>query len=723
MTTISDTDVTRKVSEDQIDTVAADGPTRRTAADRPTPKQRGLGLAAQFFVLAAALLALTIGLTVAVAAWRSTQVAEQTIREDLARVPEVWEGYSSSRSSAALEQVRSLAREPGTLAIFAEEVDLSTRLSFATEDAPQMLQEASTVFLFDRYSGVLARSDRPDGSGVGQPFAGVGWVASVLDTWQGTTAFIRERDSLAMVAAAPVIAGEGDGAQLQGVLAVTFPIGEEALAQLQTLTRGEVAIAADMARRGEAPQLELTAASPGVDGATLVSALKNVPEAFDEVFLSGAVYGPVTVGAGADAREVLALPIFNSSGESLAALLVARSRAEEMASFYAIRRGLIVAGVVMLLLSLPLSYLLGRRIAKPLQKLARGAELIRDGRLDVELPESGGGEVGVLAGAFAAMVEELREKHALEQLVADMRSRSADTGSADTRAAPPLASIARDVRLPALGEVFGDRYKIRSELGRGGMGVVFRASDLELEEDVALKVMRPEAFAEATDGVAKLKQEVRLARRISHPNVIRVHDLVEADGLRCLSMEFVPGTTLLEVLKQHGGLRLAPGLQVAKQLCRGLTAVHSQGIVHRDLKPQNVMVLPNGVVKLMDFGISSGLKGAGATDEGVVVGTPAYMSPEQCRGQDLDFHSDLYSLGIVLWEMFAGKIPFSGSTVGSLIQQQLNTAAPPLRGARADIPAELEQVVMACLAKNPDHRPASASLVYQSLRDVLVTDW
>ncbi len=723
MMTISDTDVTREVSEDHIETVAARVPDRRTGAGRKTQKQRGFGLAVQFFVLAAALLALTLGLTVAIAAWRSGQVAERTIRDDLARVPDVWEGYTLSRSSAALEQVQSLAREPGTLAIFADEVDLSTRLSFATEDAPQMLQEASTVFLFDRYSGVLARSDRPDGSGVGQPFAGVGWVASVLDTWQGTTAFLRERDQLAMVAAAPVIAGEGDGAQLQGVLAVTFPIGAEALAQLQTLTRGEVAIVADMARRGEAPQPELTASTPGIEGTMLDDAVTNNALATETVFLEGQVFGPVTVGTAAEARDVLAVPIFNSSGDSLAALLVARSRAEEMASFYAIRRGLIFAGVAMLLLSLPISYLLGRRIAKPLQELARGAEAIRDGRLDVELPDGGSGEVGVLAGAFGAMVEELREKEALEQLVADMRSRSADTDGGATQAAPPPSAIARDVRLPATGEVFGERYKIRSELGRGGMGVVFRASDLELEEDVALKVMRPEAFEEATDSVAKLKQEVRLARKISHPNVIRVHDLVEAGGLRCLSMEFVPGTSLLAVLKQHGGLRLAPGLQVAKQLCRGLTAVHTEGIVHRDLKPQNVMVLPNGVVKLMDFGISSGLKSAGATNEGVVVGTPAYMSPEQCRGQDLDFRSDLYSLGIVLWEMFAGKIPFSGSTVGSLIQQQLNTAAPPLRGARDDIPPELEQIVMACLAKDPERRPVSASMVYQSLRDVLVTDW
>jgi serine/threonine-protein kinase len=723
MMTTSDTDVTHKVSEDHIETVAAQAPVRRTESGRKTPRQRGLGLAAQFFVLAAALLSLTLGLTVAVAAWRSGQVAEQTIREDLARVPDVWEGYALSRSSAALEQVQSLAREPGTLAIFADEVDLSTRLSFATEDAPQMLQEASTIFLFDRYSGVLARSDRPDGSGIGQPFASVGWVASVLDTWQGTTAFLRERDQLAMVAAAPVIAGEGDGAQLQGVLAVTFPIGTEALAQLQTLTRGEIAIVADMAGRNEPPQPGLAASTPGIDGAALVAALVDDSVATDSVFLAGEVFGPVTIGADAEAREVLAVPIFNSTGDSLAALLVARSRAEEMASFFAIRRGLIIAGVVMLLLSLPISYLLGRRIAKPLQKLARGAELIRDGRLDVDLPEAGSGEVGVLAGAFAAMVEELREKDALEQLVADMRSSSADTDGGATQAAPPPSAIARDARLPATGEVFGERYKIRSELGRGGMGVVFRASDLELEEDVALKVMRPETFADATDGVAKLKQEVRLARRISHPNVIRVHDLVEAGGLRCLSMEFVPGTTLLAVLRQHGGLRLAPGLQVAKQLCRGLTAVHSEGIVHRDLKPQNVMVLPNGVVKLMDFGVSSGLQSAGTNKEGMVVGTPAYMSPEQCRGQELDFRSDLYSLGIVLWEMFAGKIPFSGTTVASLIQQQLNTVAPPLRGARDDVPPELERVVMSCLAKDPDQRPASASLVYQSLRDVLVTDW
>jgi HAMP domain-containing protein len=720
MTMTSDTDVTRNVSEDAIETVVVRD--HRSAARIPRSRPSGLGLGAQVFLLAAALLVATLGLTVAVAAWRANQVAERTIRHDLARVPDVITGYTSTRSGAALDQVRSLAQEPGTMAIFAESVDLSTRLSFAIEDAPNMVSEGSTFFLFDRYSRVLARSDRPDGSGVGQPFAAVGWVASVLDTWQATTSFIRERDTLALVAAAPVITGEGDGARLEGVLAVTFPFGVEALAHVQTLTRGELAVVLDMARRDEPPSPGIGGTTVGFDGQALLTALIDLPQADDIVLSARTTTGPVSVTVGGEALEVVAVPVQNFDGDVLASILVARSRAEEMASFFAIRRGLIIAGALVLLVSLPASFLLGRRIARPLRALAAGAEAIRDGRLDVELPESGGGEVGVLGRAFAAMVEELKEKESLEQLLIDLRARSADTGGT-TVGVPPVAPGIDEQRLPRPGEVFGGRYKIRNEIGRGGMGVVYRATDLELEEDVALKVLKPGAFAAATDGVVKLKQEIRLARRISHANVIRVHDLVEAGGLRCLSMEYIPGTTLLEVLKQHGKLGLAPGLQVAKQLCRGLAAVHSEGIVHRDLKPQNIMVLPNGVVKLMDFGISRGQRGEDEDSEKTVEGTPAYMSPEQCRGEEPSHLSDLYSLGVVLWEMFAGSMPFTGTTVSAVIKHQLHTVAPPLRTVRPDAPEDLERVVMSCLAKQSDRRPQSANAVYLSLREVLVTEW
>ncbi len=397
MTTNSDTEVTRRVTADPLVTLA---PTEALLDRLPSGSRRGgLGLGLQFFLLAAALLAVTLALTVLIAAWRSSVVAERDIREDLARVPEVFAGYASSRAKAALEQVQSLAREPGTQAIFADEVDLSTRLSFAVEDAPTMLQEAGTVFLFDRFSRVLARSDRTDGSGVGQAFAGVGWVASVLDTWQGTTAFIRERDALAVVAAAPVISGEGDGAQLEGVLAVTFPYDAEILARLQALTRGELALVVDAARRGEPVQPSLSLASPGLDGPGLLAEVLGSAEAPQQLFGSRRPFGPTTVRLDGDDRELLAVPIESSSGEVLASLLVTRSRREEMASFFEIRSGLMIAGSLMLALSLPASFVLGRRIARPLRQLAAGAESIRDGRLELQLPTTGGGEVRVLANA------------------------------------------------------------------------------------------------------------------------------------------------------------------------------------------------------------------------------------------------------------------------------------------------------------------------------------
>ncbi|MCP4903225.1 MAG: protein kinase [bacterium] len=720
MTMTSDTEETQRLFNDSAETqvIEADIAEGRT----PTQRFQGVGLALQFFVLAAGLLVITLSLTVAVAAWRANRVADETIRRDLARVPEVFSGYASTRATAALEQVRSLALEPGTMAIFAEEVDLSTRMSYAVEDAPNMLSEGSTFFLFDRYSRVLARSDRPDGRGVGQPFAAVGWVASVLDDWQGVTAFIRERGSLAVVGSAPVITGEGDGARLEGVLAVTFPFEDAALRQLQALTRGELIVVLDMARRGEPPAPEIGGSTAGEKDRSLFDAVFGESAVVETVFADRTTYGPVSIDVQGRAEEIIVLPIENFDGDVFAALIVARSRIEEMASFYAIRRGLMIAGAIMLLLSLPVSFVLGRRIARPISQLAMGAEAIRDGQLNVELPATASGEVGMLAGAFNAMIEELKEKQALEQLLVDLKAQSKDTGfTAVVR--PPSLEISNGLRLPKSNEIFGERYRIRGELGRGGMGVVYRATDMELDEDVALKVLKPEAFTQATEGVAKLRQEVRLARRISHPNVIRVHDLVEADGLRCLSMEYVPGTTLLEVIEQHGKLGLAPGLQVAKQMCRGLAAVHTEGIVHRDLKPQNIMVLPNGVVKLMDFGISSGHMSGEDSDRTTLEGTPAYMSPEMCRGEDIDHRSDLYSLGVVFWEMFAGEMPFQGMTLGALLKKHLHEPAPNLRSVRPELPEALDALVSACLDKNPDQRPPSVNAVYQTLRDVLVTDW
>ena len=199
---------------------------------------------------------------------------------------------------------------------------------------------------------------------------------------------------------------------------------------------------------------------------------------------------------------------------------------------------------------------------------------------------------------------------------------------------------------------------------------------------------------------------------------MRVHDLGETGGVRFVSMEYVPGTTLRAILGGRGGMALGPGLQIMKQMCRGLAAVHHAGIVHRDLKPENVMVLPNGTIKLMDFGIAEALGAVDETGQKKVVGTPQYMSPEQLRRQQIDGRSDLYAIGVMMYELFAGVSPFTGKNVTEIIQKSVLTEPQKPTTHCPDMPAALEQLILACLAKQPAGRPPEARVVYQSLMKI-----
>jgi serine/threonine-protein kinase len=190
--------------------------------------------------------------------------------------------------------------------------------------------------------------------------------------------------------------------------------------------------------------------------------------------------------------------------------------------------------------------------------------------------------------------------------------------------------------------------------------------------------------------------------------VVRAFDFGESEGTRYLTMEYVPGTTLRELIDARGGLALTPALQIAKQVCRGLAAVHKAGIVHGDLKPQNVMVMGNGVAKLMDFGVA---RPRARQEQGglLVAGTPLYMSPEQATGAELDDRTDIYSAGIVMFEMFTGRCPFRGGDIGEILQMHLNDPPPDPRTLRASLPEPLSQLILACLAKHRLQRPASAA--------------
>ncbi|PYQ02213.1 MAG: hypothetical protein DMF82_16700 [Acidobacteria bacterium] len=267
------------------------------------------------------------------------------------------------------------------------------------------------------------------------------------------------------------------------------------------------------------------------------------------------------------------------------------------------------------------------------------------------------------------------------------------------------------------GSLVGGRYEILSPLGRGGMGAVYRAHDRVLDETVALKVLRGDV-ASGPEMQRRFRSEIKLARRVAHPSVCRIYEYGEDGPRQYISMELVEGTNLKEVLKARGALPAEQAYELAAQVADGLEAIHRVGIVHRDLKTLNVMIDAHGAAKVMDFGIAKRVAGEGtpAPSGSYVVGSPEYMSPEQARGQPVDFRSDIYALGIIVFELFTGRVPFRGETPVATLLMHLETP-PPLEGpAAAAIPASLRPVLRKALAKDPADRYAGAREMADALR-------
>jgi serine/threonine protein kinase len=268
------------------------------------------------------------------------------------------------------------------------------------------------------------------------------------------------------------------------------------------------------------------------------------------------------------------------------------------------------------------------------------------------------------------------------------------------------------------GDRFADRYEIRAAIGAGGMGSVYRAFDRELEEDVAIKMLKPALMTDRTL-VERFKQEIRLARRISHPNVVRTHDLGEWDGMYYLTMEFVEGITVRDLIDSRGQLGVSAALAIGTQLAAALTVAHEQGVVHRDVKPQNLLLDASGVLKVMDFGVARLAEGKSTlTEVGLAVGTPAYMSPEQLLAEPLDARSDLYSVGVVLFECLTGSLPFEADSPVSLIARMLNEEARAPVDLNGDVPPALSSLVLSLLAKQPDDRVRSAEELGKRLAEI-----
>lgn len=448
-------------------------------------------------------------------------------------------------------------------------------------------------------------------------------------------------------------------------------------------------------------------------------------------------------------------PLITAGGNVIGGFLVMRRQNNAAAAFVALRTPIVIALIVGSLAVLVASYLVSRFVARPLRQLASAVAGVADGAAAPDVPydnATGVRELSNLSGAFHALLSDSRDKQALiaASRFVPVRKMAAGEPSAPERlgrasrniprgsAAPSV--IARHITRPGLvldaGTILANRYFIQAEVGRGGLGIVYRALDRVLGEVVAIKVLRPELALAAGGGFEQLKRELRITRRLSHRNIVRTYDIGETEEAPFLTMEYVDGASLATVIASRGPLSRDATLAMAKQMFGALSVAHEHGIVHGDLKPQNLLIEASGLLKVTDFGVarlirsskvlhnksevSAGPSRSDARLTGAVIGTPEYMAPEQLIGEPSSLKSDLYAAGVVLKECVTGSTPYQADTPvefvarkhGSDTEQQ--TDAGISLSNRSNEPGMKEIVLLIdCLTNpRPELRPASARETY-----------
>lgn len=287
--------------------------------------------------------------------------------------------------------------------------------------------------------------------------------------------------------------------------------------------------------------------------------------------------------------------------------------------------------------------------------------------------------------------------------------------------AEPDVSFTKTLETPkeefTRGTVFAERYEIIEELGRGGMGMVYRAEDRKVKEEIALKLIKTE-IASDEKTIERFKNELRLARKIRHKNVCQMFDLGEWKGTHFITMEYISGEDLKSFIRRSKQLSIPAAIAIAEEVCEGLKEAHKLGVIHRDLKSHNIMIDRDGNSRIMDFGIARILKGKGVTGPGVMIGTPEYMSPEQAEGKKVDESSDLYSLGVILYEMVTGCLPFGGDNPLSIALKHKSEAPPDPKDINPHISENLRQLLLKCLVKDPQKRFRNAEELLKDLKKI-----
>jgi serine/threonine-protein kinase len=675
------------------------------------PEPPRFSLSFKIFFAAAVLILIAVGGAIAISATRARAIADSKIAEDLKKSAGAWESFQRNRYEELHRALAVVVNNAGIISVMTQLDPATARDTLKLEQASSA--RANFLIAIDRGGTAFARTDRP--LPYSRDMRDVPTVASALQGEAAEGIWLADRE-LYHVVAAPVLEG---GSRTVGAIAAGFQIDDDVASSLKSLVNADVVFLADAARLTEPARPVVAASTLRESTSSVLSAIVETRHLVPAVLREGKTIGPLALDVSGDTYLAYFLPVRSSADLLVGAAVTLRSRERELAPFRRIQNSQVLVGLAALVIAFVLSFVLARRITGPVDRLVRATEAVRIGNLETEVPIESNDEIGILARSFRAMLEELKEKAALEKYVASL---SISLGGEETLLAgrTPTAGVpgGSSQNEPQIGTLFAGRYDIQSILGKGGMGIVYKAHDRELDDLVAIKTLRSEVLSADPTLLDRFKQEIRLARRITHANVLRTHDLGESNGLKYLSMEFVKGLTLKHLLESDEILPTPVGLRISKQVCAGLAAAHEVGVIHRDIKPQNILIEPTGGLKIMDFGIARLTEDRGMTVTGTVIGTPDYMSPEQARGVPLDFRSDIYSTGVVLYEIFTGSLPFDGDSPLAVVLKHVNDPPPIPQSKNPRIDTKIAVIIMKCMEKDPGARFQSVADLYEALAKV-----
>ncbi len=656
-----------------------------------------MNLATRLFVTFAVLLALSVGAAIGLTYWLGRSTVTNQIDSAFITNQSV-QRYFLEQETRELALVSELiVADRAFVAYVSEALSVGEQQSLDIRSVTDLLNARITEYGFD-FAVILS----PDGMvqvetgnlvSLAVDLSAKTVVADALQSLAIQSGLWIEQNQVLQVAVVPLRTGR----TIQAYLLTGNRVTSEFVADLARISGTELAYAS---LQNDGAHIATTTLR--ISESDALAAFLSIDQEVSDKLNSGEVTEPRAVKLGGQNWILRIVPLTNTGNQAMLISLV--PEAELFKTFQDVANVLIIAGLVSIMLALVVSVTASRRLLQPIETLVGVAEDATRGEYHSHIDVAGSTELRRLERAFNRMVSDLREQQAADLYFEDLSQRHIiNQRVSETR--ENLSSPFDDMQTFPPGKLLGNRFEILKLIGKGGMGVVYEAIDRELDDIVAIKTLRPE-LANDEDKIDRLKSEIRLARRIAHPNIVRTFEFAQAEGFPLISMEYVRGVTLEDAIRQSGRVNYYACLRLALQICDGVAAAHRVGVLHRDLKPGNVMITHRA--KVMDFGIAhpTVMQHDQGVDEAPVTieGTPAYLAPEQLRGEVADERSDIYSLGILLTEMFTGKVPHTNTDTRTIFKSHLsNTLVLPSQ-LWSGIPQMLEAIILQCLELSPDDR-------------------